>query len=319
LRGEQFADAQFLLRRLETDEILYVSYSGAPVLDDQGDPLLIVVTMRDITAIKQTEMRLAETLEELNKEYEKEHRIAEALQRSLVNKPTRHGDGIEVETVYKPALEEAAVGGDYFDVFPLEGGKLAFVVGDVSGKGLEAASRTAEIKFTLRAYLREYGRAAASLTRLNIFLCESKVLEDQPSEDMQEYFVALTLAVTDTATGDVEIAVGGAEPPMIVRADGAVEEAKAHGMPLGISTKAEYEPFQAVLEPGDLLMIATDGLTEARQGRAFLGNEGLANLALEARHEKSLERLGQRIFEGADRFARGRLHDDVCLLLARRE
>ena len=113
---------------------------------------LLFACVRDITERRKQQ-------EELTALYEREHKIAESLQRSLLNKPPESIlTGLDVETIYRPAWDEALVGGDYFDVFALDGGRLALVVGDVSGKGLEAASRTAEIKYTLRAYLREHSR-----------------------------------------------------------------------------------------------------------------------------------------------------------------
>lgn len=271
---------------------------------------LLFASVRDITERRRQQ-------EELTALYEREHKIAESLQRSLLNKPPASIlTGLDVETIYRPAWDEAQVGGDYFDVFALDGGRLALVVGDVSGKGLEAASRTAEIKYTLRAYLREHSDAASALGRLNAFLCESQAMDAGSSD---EYFVVLTLAVVDTATGNVRIAAAGAEPPILLRPGGTFEEIAVSGMPLGIAPKANYQATDLYLERGDLLLIATDGVTEARQGRQFLGNDGMARLAAECLPLGSLAEIGEGILEGAKTFASGRLHDDICLLLARRK
>ena len=223
--------------------------------------------------------------------------------------------GLDVETLYRPARDEAQVGGDYFDVFALDGGRLALVVGDVSGKGLEAASRTAEIKYTLRAYLREHSDAASALSRLNSFLCESQAME--AGDD--EYFVVLTLAVLDPSTGAARLAVAGAEPPIVLHPGGAFDEVAVSGVPLGIAPKATYLAADLHLEPGDLLLVATDGVTEARRGNQFLGNDGMARLAAASLPRGSLADIGEGILEGAKAFASGRLHDDICLLLARRK
>jgi len=219
-----------------------------------------------------------------------------------------------VETVYRPAWNEAQVGGDYYDVFALYDGRVALVVGDVSGKGLQAASRTAEIKFTLRAYLHESSEPASALTRLNSFLCDAQSLENV----LQEYFVVLSLIVIDPHTGKMEIALAGAEPPMVLSRDGTMEEIRAGGLPLGVSTNPGFKSMSRQLEPGELLLVATDGITEARRGREFLGSEGMARLAQEAQVHDTLAQIGQAILSGAQEFALGRLHDDVCLLLARR-
>ena len=272
-----------------------------------GRPLLFA-SVRDISERRRQQ-------EELTALYEREHKIAESLQRSLLNKPpVSILGGLDVETLYRPAWNEALVGGDYFDVFALDGGRLALVVGDVSGKGLEAASRTAEIKYTLRAYLREHSDAGSALSRLNAFLCESQAMETGD----QEYFVVMTLAVIETATGNMRIAAAGAEPPILLRPDGRFEEIAVDGFPLGIVPKATYVAKNVSLDAGDMLLIATDGVTEARQGREFLGNDGMARLAAGALPQGSLAEVGAAVLEGAREFASGRLHDDICLLLARR-
>ena len=273
-----------------------------------GTEHLLFASARDITERKATEAKMVEM-------YEREHRIAEALQRSMLSTPPESIlGGLEVETVYQPAWKEAQVGGDYYDVFAVDGGRIALVVADVSGKGLEAASRTAEIKFTLRAYLREYPHGASALTRLNSFLCEAQMLEADP----QDYFVVLTLILIDPQTGIMEITLAGAELPLVLRADGTLEEVGEGGMLLGISPKQEYALSTGRLEVGDILLAATDGITEARQGRNLLGNDGMARMAQEARSLETLAEMGQAIFSSAQEYAGGKLHDDACLLLARR-
>ena len=282
--------------------------ASVSTLDINGRTLLFA-SVRDITERRRQQ-------EELAALYEREHKIAESLQRSLLNKPPDSIlTGLDVETIYRPAWDEAQVGGDYFDVFALDGGRLALVVGDVSGKGLEAASRTAEIKYTLRAYLREHSDAASALSRLNAFLCESQAME--AGDD--EYFVVLTLAVVDSSTGQARVAVAGAEPPILLHPGGAFEEVAASGIPLGVAPKANYSAADLYLDPGDVLLIATDGVTEARRGKQFLGNDGMARLAAESLERGTLAEIGEGVLEGAKAFASGRLHDDICLLLARRK
>ena len=274
-----------------------------------GGRILLFASVRDITERRRQQ-------EELTALYERERRIAESLQRSLLNKPLDSIlTGLDVETLYRPAWDEALVGGDYFDVFALDGERLALVVGDVSGKGLEAASRTAEIKYTLRAYLREHSDAASALSRLNAFLCEAQAMDTRT----EEYFVVMTLAVVERASGRAHIAVAGSEPPIMLHPDGSFEEIAVNGMPLGIAAKANYLGVDAEMNPGDVLLVATDGITEARQGSRFLGNDGMARLAANALPLGSLADIAQTILEGAKAFAGNRLHDDVCLLLARRK
>ena len=202
----------------------WINAIGRGYYDALGQPTRFDGITIDVSARKQAEAerdlarREAEMrAQELAEVYEREHRIAEALQRSLLIQPPPEAlIGLEVETVYQPAWDEAEVGGDYYDIFSLENGRVALVVGDVSGKGLEAASRTAEIKFTLRAYLREYPHAVPALERLNAFLCESQALERYA----REYFVCLTVVIAEPSAGIMEVCAAGAEPPFLLRATG---------------------------------------------------------------------------------------------------
>ena len=121
------------------------------------------------------------------------------------------------------------MGGDFFDAFAFQDDKICFVVGDVTGKGLHAATFTAEVKFAIRAYVHETGEAARSLTLLNRFLCDWRGL-------VVDTFVVV---VFDAATGLGTATIGGMEPPLIYRAGtGVVEEMFTRGMVLGADRNA---------------------------------------------------------------------------------
>ena len=279
--------------------------SGAPIRAEDGSIAGAVLVFRDITERRRVERDRAER-------YEKEHRIAESLQRSLLNRPLSEAlGGLTVETFYQAAWREAEVGGDFYDIFALEEGKIALVVGDVSGKGLLAASRTAEAKYTLRAYLREYPYAATALNRLNAFLCEAKTLGGEEAE----YFLCLTLAIVSPATGQMEVAAAGMETPLLLHQDGSITEVPVQGLPLGILPETSYEVAERTLEHGGRLIVATDGITEARQGLDMLGNDGMGRLAAQALPAASLQALGQAIVDGSRTYSGGEFRDDVCLLL----
>ena len=269
---------------------------------------------------------------ELAASYEREHRIAETLQRSLLSAPPKNAfDGMDIEISYRAAMREAEIGGDYYDVFSLgdagggegAGGRIALVVGDVSGKGLAAASRTAEIKYTLRTYLRDNPDPAAALHRLNTFLSSQQAMDEANAGAAEGMvvpftFVCIAIAVVDTATGAARIASGGTEPPLLLRGGGEAEEVGAEGMPLGVSSDAEYTTFNTILADDDLLLLVTDGITEARQGKEFLGYDGFIRLTREALPLKELRRIGDTILNGAALYSGGSLRDDACLLMARR-
>ena len=266
------------------------------------------ITLSDITERKQTEKALQVA-------FEREHRIADVLERVLVVPiPPDAFAGLSVETRYKSALNEARVGGDFYDAFALRNGKIAFVVGDMSGKGLKAATRTAEIKYALRAFLWEDPDASRALARLNDFLCS----DGMPADHASDAFTVLSLAVVDPVTGEAVFTVAGAEPPLILRADGTTVMAEAGGALLGYQPGETYETTTLRLNPGDTILLVTDGITEARRGTDFLEYEGMVALAQQAL-PGTVQEIGRAILEGAEAFTGGQFHDDVCLLLARLE
>ncbi len=138
-----------------------ISWSNVLLHDAEGNVRWATSIGEDVTERRRLEGQIAAA-------YERERRIAETLQRSLLlQKPDLTFPGLETDALHEVALEEATVGGDFFDVFALSDDKVALVVGDASGKGLAAAARTVEVKYALRAFLREYPYPARTLARLN--------------------------------------------------------------------------------------------------------------------------------------------------------
>ena len=308
--------------RLKRDH--YIRYEDLPLENRRGERRdvefvsniyrenghrVIQCNVRDITARKRVAVALAAAAE-------RNERIAETLQRSMLQKsPAGRFSGLAVETLYQAALNEAEVGGDFFDAFAIGGEKVALVIGDVSGKGLVVAGRTAEVKYALRAFLHEYQSPEIALAQLNDFICEAHRLD----ADSQESFIILALAVVDGATGEVAFSAAGAEPTLVLRASGTAEQVEIIGIPLGIQPEETYTAKTLLLASGETVVMATDGITEARRGQAFLGIEGMAALAEKAGPTASLQELSQAIYGGAQDFAGVGLRDDVCLLLARRQ
>ncbi|MEO7717722.1 MAG: GAF domain-containing SpoIIE family protein phosphatase [Capsulimonas sp.] len=314
---------------LETDDghalgtLCILDYKTRELTEEQKD----ILRMLSNQVMKQLELRRMVRQQEqviaqkeearamLDTAYAHEKQITETLQRSLlIDIDDRVFPGLDVAALYEAAWSEADVGGDFYDVFQLSPDEVALVMGDVAGKGLGAAARTAEVKYALRAFLQEYPDPARTLTRLNNFICQfhDYAVEDDPR------FVALLLGVINVRTGETTLAFAGAEPPTLLRCDGAIELVYGIGYPLGIIAGGEYEMTTIHLGPGDTLMMATDGLTESRQGDKFLGQDGLANLATQARDADTLKGLGQKIVDQVKEFAGGSMRDDMCLLLARR-
>lgn len=276
--------------------------------------VLLVLAIEDITERKQKEKDLAVL-------HQRDRRIASTLQRALLFMPDENAfPGIAVKMLHEPASEEALVGGDFWDIFAFDNGHVALVIGDVMGHGLTAAVFTAEIRFILRAFLREHEQPALVLDHLNAYVCEShRLFREGLNPEGDDAPICLALAVIHAATGKGEVAVAGMERPLLLRAEGQVEEVLVEGLLLGIEAEQKFVSTAFQLEHGDTILLTTDGITEARHGQTFLGQEGLQRLALEAQPLKTLELTAQSILAGARRFADGVFRDDVCLILARRQ
>ena len=308
-----FADGRALderWHRRKSGSLLWINGVVTPIYDDQGTHTGYGKVGRDFTDRKREQ-------DALQAAYDKERRIAEALQRAmLVPLEEDAFPGFAVASFHQAAWAEAEVGGDLYDAFLFGEGMAAFIIGDSSGKGLEAASRTTQIKDVLRAYLRSPTDvdAAVTMIRLNSFLCESKRLEAREDDG----FVCLALVIVDTDTGEATFVTAGMEPPLLLRANGEAEVINLSGLPLGVMPGHSYATTTRTLEAGDVLLLFTDGLTEARRGKDFLGYEGVTRLAQEARSSNAPGAMGNAILDGVRAFAGGPLQDDACLLVARR-
>lgn len=284
----------------------WLESKGGVTYDDAGQVIRLEGVMLDISKRKQLEGELAATARD-------HRRISEALQRSLLSEPSPEVlDRLSVKTLYQPATEQMLIGGDFYDWVSLDSGKVALVVGDLVGKGLQAATSMAEVKFALRAFLTEFPSPAQALARLNYFLMAGT------GQSSHLGLVSLILAVFDPETGVVSCAVAAADPPLVVRASGEIEEIKAGGLPLGALLEANYQDVSVHLEHGDLLVLVTDGLSEARREGVFFGREGVIQAVREALPLGGTEDIAHAILETGRVFAGGRFQDDVCLLVAQR-
>ena len=308
--GRDVYECDYRIRGRDGNYRWFVS-RAVPLLSDDGSLREYVGMSTNVDAERRAE--------------EKQRRIAETLQRSmLITPPEGAFPGLDVTTAYEPAWDEAQVGGDFHDAFALAGGQVAFVVGDVTGKGLEAAAYTAEVKFALRAFLREDPDPASALSRLNRFLLDGQRYDRRSGGAL----VCLSLAVVDPARGVAVFAVAGSEPPLIVRAaDRYAYAVRAGGLLLGTDLgddlPAEYEGEVVPFAAGDLLVMTTDGVTEARapgRGASFFGIEGVVAIVTRSAAEPDVpvHAIAATVLGSAKAFAGGEgLNDDVCLLIAR--
>jgi len=276
--------------------------------------VLIVLEIEDITERKKAEARLVAASQ-------RDRRIAAALQRALLFTPSENAfPGLETKVLHEAASEEDLVGGDFWDIFAYDNGHVAVMIGDVMGHGLTAAVFTAEVRFILRAFLREHEQPSVVLNQVNAYICEShRLFREGLNDEGDEAPICLTLAVVSALTGKGRVACAGMEPPLLVQASGSIEEVEVGGALLGLETDQEYQSASFHLEHGDTLLMTTDGIAEARRGKEFLGSEGLRRLVKGMKQMDTLETKGQAILAGARAFGGGEFRDDVCLVLARRQ
>src|SRR3954447_11020252 len=186
----------------------------------------------------------------MRQRFEQELEVAKLIQQNFLPKELPELSGWQVAAYYRPARE---VGGDFYDVIPLPEGKVGFVVGDVTDKGVPAALVMAATRSVLRASAQRLVNPGETLERVNEHLCP-----DMP----EKMFVTCLYGVLDPATGHLRFANAGHDLPYVKTADGVVE-LRARGMPLGLMPGMPYEEKEAALQPGDSVLLHSDGVVEA--------------------------------------------------------
>jgi PAS domain S-box-containing protein len=332
--GEQF------LRRDGTP--IPVEFSMAPITED-GETIGAVLVFRDITervrAEKERERLLArqqdlgeelaalneklqaqnedlaaqgEELEAQNEELrgaqaeagrllEEQRAVLHRLQVALLDIPHQLSQ-VRFGHLYRSATKEAQIGGDFYDVFQAKNGRVGLLIGDVSGHGVDAARVATLVKDTVHAFSHQFRRPHLVLRETNRLLVE----KDLPG------FTTAFLGFLDPVDGRLVYSSAG-HPPPLLKVGGAVTLLESPNVSLGVFADAHYRDSEVEIPEASLLLLYTDGITEARNGDAFFG-EGSLTSALVALGDEPIETLPSLLLQAALSFSGGRLADDAALL-----
>jgi sigma-B regulation protein RsbU (phosphoserine phosphatase) len=214
-------------------------------------------------------------------------------------------EGFQVGRVYEPGT--GAMAGDFYDFFETGPQRLAAVIGDVSGHGIEPSITAFQVKYLLRVFLHQYRDPGQALEELNAVMS---------AQGRPEEFVSLVAAVFDNGAGTLRYASAG-HPPAWLWSDGDVRAMRATGPLLTLDPRGTYGSRELLLEPGDLLLMYTDGLAEARDGGQFFGEERIAGV-LRRDPGQDAPVLCKTLLEAAQDFASEPITDDIAILAIRR-
>ena len=214
-------------------------------------------------------------------------------------------EGFEIGRVYEPGT--GAMAGDFYDLYQTGPTRLAAVIGDVAGHGIEPSITAFQVKYLLRVFLREYRDPGQALEELNLVLAASGRPED---------LVSLCTVVFDQAAGTLRFASAG-HPPAWVWHDREVRPLRSTGPLLTLDPEAEFYSRELPLMFGDLVVLFTDGLAEARSGSQLFGEDRIANI-LRRDPGQDVTHLCKALLEAARDFASEPLNDDIAILAIRR-
>ncbi|MHC3393157.1 SpoIIE family protein phosphatase [Streptomyces lavendulocolor] len=239
--------------------------------------------------------------------FEQEHDLAEGLQQAMLPRRIPQIPGAQIAVRYRAARLGRDIGGDWYDIIPLPGGRVGAVIGDVQGHDTHAAAVMGQLRIVLRAYAAEGHTPATVMARASSFLHELDT----------DRFATCTYLEADLATGVVQVVRAGHVDPLLRDTDGSCRRVPVQGgMPLGLSAefgRLDYPVGILELDPGQALLLYTDGLVEQPGSDLDEGMQWLTALVRNGPHD--LQELADHMCEVVDE--RGG-EDDVAVLLLRR-
>jgi serine phosphatase RsbU (regulator of sigma subunit) len=296
----------------DNERVLGLMYADSidPRVTFDQEQLEIFTLLANMAAVKITNARLLED-EEKRRRMAQELATARGIQQSLLP-PAPQIEGLDCHAALETCFE---VGGDLYDFHLDRSGRLLFMVGDVSGKGMGAALLMSSTLSSARVLYEVSEDPVELITRLNAVV--------HRNTDAGR-FVTLFFGRLDVATGELQYVNGGHNPPVLVHGN-ELHELEATGIPLGMLSDFPYTAGTTKLAPGDLLAVYTDGIPEAERAASgegteseFFGDDRFRQSLLESAGAPHLEQTARRVLDEIERFVAGTPRsDDVTLLLLR--
>lgn len=267
------------------------------------EDLTLVTVLANIAAVRIQHARFIEMVQ-AEKVLQHELRQAAEIQSGLFPREAPAFPGYDIAGMSVPCH---AVGGDYFDYVQLEGGRLGVLLGDVSGKGLSAALLLAGLQARVHLLAEQSSTADALMLKLN-----PRIAAAWPGNR----FMTLCILALEPSTGEFNYCNAGHNPPYLLRANGEVETLMAGGPVMGILKNAPYSAASGVLQPGDTILLYTDGASEAENPTGKdLGEDGVLELLKNAGPRPSVE-LIRHVYQAVSAHLEGAPAADDCTLLA---
>lgn len=239
--------------------------------------------------------------------FEHEHQVAETLQTALLPATPRRDD-LEIGLIYHSATSFSRLGGDFYDFIELDGDGLAIVIGDVCGKGLEAATSTAMVKYSLRTCFDTETDPAHCLTSANSVVAKQIAMEK---------FVTAGLMVLDPAKKKFVYAAAGHPPPVLLINGKAETLDGGPSLPLGVLPQFNFTSTSFQAAPGSTLVLYSDGLTEARMPSGEPFGERRVIEKVEELKDLPPQEMANQLMEAAVEYSGGQLRDDIAVLVVR--
>jgi sigma-B regulation protein RsbU (phosphoserine phosphatase) len=287
-------------------ERLPVLVNAALEAAPDGSPRVVRVAVFDASQRREYERELLRAKQRAEQSETRAHALARTLQATLIPPSPPSVPGLDVAAGYRPAGDGEEVGGDFYDIFQISAGDWVVALGDVCGKGVEAAVVTALVRYTIRALTVQQGLPSAVLRSLN------DVLLAQGAERFCT--VVLVRLRHDGHTWTATLSCGGHPPPLLVSDGGEPEPVGGSGSLIGVLEDVRFEDEVVRLEAGDLMVLFTDGVTEGRSGSEFYGEE---RLRASVRAHRDDARPAEAVLGEVLDFQHGTARDDIAVVSVR--